>query len=461
MRYLSTRGGLGRGDSGRPGFEEVLIDGLAPDGGLFVPENWPGVDVSAESTYQGFVAATMAPFIVPDPVGEELGTITGAAYSDFRHPDIAPLREVGDDHYVLELFWGPTLSFKDYALSVVGRMFDLVVPRTRGRLLVLGATSGDTGSAAIAACRGRESIDVVILYPEGRISEVQRRQMTTVADANVHAIAVEGTFDDCQALVKRAFADPDHGLSLGAFNSINWARVVAQSAYYLWAAGKAGTDRVAFAVPTGNFGNVYSGLVAKRITSGGNGPPIGRLLIANNANNGLARLFNEGILEVGEVMPTHAPAMDIQVPSNLERYLYELSGNDPERVGQWQEALKRKGRLELSDDLRDRARADFAAGWIDDQAIEEAIGTVYRDHGLVIDPHTAVGWEVGRRLRHPGETLVTLAPAHPSKFGDVVRSAVGFDPPLPEELADLMFKEERIIKMPNDYLTLLEFLATV
>jgi threonine synthase len=456
MRYLSTRG-----HPGRPGFEEVLIDGLAPDGGLFLPETWPRLDVSGARNFPDLVAATMAPFVVPDPVMGDLPSITEAAYSNFRHPDIAPLREVGDDHYLLELFWGPTLSFKDYALSVIGRMFDLVLPRTRRRLLVLGATSGDTGSAAIAACRGRESIDVVILYPAGRVSEVQRRQMTTVGDSNVHAIAVEGTFDDCQALVKRAFADPNHGLSLGAFNSINWARVVAQSAYYLWAAGQVGSDRVAFAVPTGNFGNVYSGLVAKRTTSHGDGSPIGRLMIANNANNGLSRLFNDGILAVEGVVPTHAPAMDIQVPSNLERYLYDLSGNDPERVGHWQEALKRDGRLQLSEDLRQKARDDFASGWIDDETVEQTIRFVYRDHGIVIDPHTAVGWEVGRRLRQPGETLVTLAPAHPSKFGDVVRSAVGFDPPLPEELADLMDKEERIVQMPNDYRTLLEFLATV
>ncbi|HKY47577.1 MAG TPA: threonine synthase [Acidimicrobiia bacterium] len=456
MRYLSTRG-----HPGRPGFEEVLIEGLAPDGGLFLPETWPRIDLSGPRTYPDLVAATMAPFIVPDPVGGDLSSITESAYSNFRHPEIAPLREVGDNHYLLELFWGPTLSFKDYALSVIGRMFDLVLPRTRRRLLVLGATSGDTGSAAIAACRGRENIDVVILYPAGRVSEVQRRQMTTVKDANVHAIAVEGTFDDCQALVKRAFADPNHGLSLGAFNSINWARVVAQSAYYLWAAGKAGGDRVAFAVPTGNFGNVYSGWVAKRITSHGAGSPIGRLLIANNANNGLARLFNDGILAVEGVVPTHAPAMDIQIPSNLERYLYELSGHDPERVGEWQEALIREGRLGLSDDLRQRAGADFASGWVDDETVVQTIRNVYRDHSLVIDPHTAVGWEVGRRLRQPGETLVTLAPAHPAKFGDVVRSAIGFDPPLPDELADLTEREERIVQLPNDYETLLEFLATV
>lgn len=456
MRYMSTRG-----HPGRPGFEEVLVDGLAPDGGLFLPEAWPRLHISSSATYPEVVAATMAPFVTPDALEQELKSITEEAYAGFRHPEIAPLREVETGHFLLELFWGPTLSFKDHALSLLGRMFDLVLPRTRRRLLVLGATSGDTGSAAIAACRGRENIDVVILYPAGRVSEVQRRQMTTVADANVHAIAVEGTFDDCQALVKRAFADPNHGLSLGAFNSINWARVVAQSAYYSWAAGRLGNERVAFAVPTGNFGNVFAAWVAKRITGNDDGSPIGRLLIANNANNGLSRLFNEGILAVEEVVPTHAPAMDIQIPSNLERYLYELSGRDPDRVRGWQDTLMTDGRLELSDDLRQRAREDFASGWIDDLTVEQTIRTVYRDYALVIDPHTAVAWEVGRRLRQPGETLVTIAAAHPAKFGDVVRTALGFDPPLPDELAELMDREERIVQIPNDYAALLELLGKV
>jgi len=457
MRYLSTRGG--RGHSGRPGFEEVLLEGLAPDGGLYLPEAWPRLHISSSSTYQEVVAATLAPFVAPDSLEQELRAITEEAYASFRHPEVAPLREVGEGHYLLELFWGPTLSFKDYALSVVGLMFDRVLSRTKRRLLVLGATSGDTGSAAIAACRGRKSIDVVILYPARRVSEVQRRQMTTLPDANVRAIAVDGTFDDCQALVKRAFADPSHGLSLGAVNSINWARVVAQSAYYLWAAGRAGNDRVAFAVPTGNFGNVFAGWVAKRLTNRDHGSPVGRLLIANNANHGLSRLFDEGILAVDGVVPTHAPAMDIQIPSNLERYLYELSGGNPDRVRHWQETLVREGRLELPDELRQRAREDFASGWIDDPTVEQTITTVYRDHGLLIDPHTAVAWEVGRRLRLPGETLVTIATAHPAKFGDVVRTAVGFDPPLPDELAGLMDMEERIVEIPNDYRALLELLG--
>lgn len=456
MRYISTRGGLGR-----PGFEEVLIEGLAPDGGLFLPETWPELDLPASLSFPALVAAAMKPFVAPDPLQSDLGSITEDAYSDFRHPEIAPLREVGEDHFLLELFWGPTLSFKDYALSVIGRMFDVVLPRTRRTLLVLGATSGDTGSAAIAACRGRENLQVVILYPSGRVSEVQRRQMTTVTDSNVHAIAVDGTFDDCQALVKRAFTDPNHGLSLGAFNSVNWARVVAQSAYYLWAASQAGNSRVAFAVPTGNFGNVYSGWVAKTATRHVEGSPIGRLIIANNANNGLFRLFSDGILSVERVVPTHAPAMDIQVPSNLERYLYELSGQDPERVRSWQDTLAREGRLELADELRSKAADDFAAGWVDDTTVEQTIKVVYQDQGLLIDPHTAVAWEVGRRLRRPGETLVTMAPAHPAKFGDVVRSAVGFDPPLPDELAGLMDQPERIVNIPNDYEALLELLGRI
>jgi threonine synthase len=407
------------------------------------------------------VAATISQFVAPDHLETQLGSIVKEAYADFRHPAVAPLREVGEGHFLLELFWGPTLSFKDYALSVVGRMLDLVLQRTGRRLLVLGATSGDTGSAAIAACRGRESIDVVILYPSGRVSDIQRRQMTTVTDANVHAVAVAGTFDDCQALVKRAFADHDHGLSLGAFNSINWARIVAQSAYYLWAAKQAGTDRVAFAVPTGNFGNVYAGWVAKRVARHEDGSPVGRLMIANNANNGLSRLFNDGILAVEKVVPTHAPAMDIQVPSNLERYLYELSGGEPDRVREWQATLAQDGRLELSSDLRRTAREDFASGWVDDAVVESTIKTVFQDHGLIIDPHTAVAWEVGRRLRQPGETLVTMAPAHPAKFGEVVRAALGFGPSLPDELAGLVDLDERIMEIPNDYPALVEFLTGV
>jgi threonine synthase len=455
MRYLSTRG-----HSGRPGFEEVLLDGLAPDGGLYLPEAWPRIQLPNSARYGELVAATLAPFVAPEALGQELKSIVDEAYATFRHAEVAPMREIGDGHYLLELFWGPTLSFKDYALSIVGRMFDRVVAKKRRRLLVLGATSGDTGSAAISACRGRDNIDVVILYPAGRVSEIQRRQMTTVLDQNVRAVAVQGTFDDCQALVKRAFADPGHGLPLGAVNSINWARVIAQSAYYIWAARRAGNDRVAFAVPTGNFGNVFSGWVAKRITTHDGGSPIGRLLVANNANHGLSRLFNDGILEVGGVVPTHAPAMDIQVPSNLERYLYELSGRDPDRVRQWQETLAREGRLELSDEHRQQAREDFASDWIDDDGVEETIKAVYKENGLLIDPHTAVGWEVGRRLRLPGETLVTIATAHPAKFGDVVSATVGFDAPLPHELADLMGKEERIVQIANDYVALLSVLRS-
>ena len=456
MRYLSTRG-----DSGRPGFEQVLIDGLAPDGGLYLPEAWPLVDPRASADYPELVGATMAPFVNPDSLEHELTSIMRSAYGGFRHPEVAPLRAVGEDHYLLELFWGPTLSFKDYALSVVGRMIDVVLSRSGRRLLILGATSGDTGSAAIDACRGRENIDVVILFPAGRVSEVQRRQMTTVADPNVHAVAVEGTFDDCQALVKKAFADRNHGIPLGAFNSINWARIAAQSAYYLWAVRGIGTRRVTFAVPTGNFGNVFAGWVAKQILSEAGGAKIGRLIIANNANNGLSRLFSDGILPIVAVVPTHAPAMDIQIPSNLERYLFELSGRDPERVRRWQQSLVSDRRLEVTADLRQKAGDDFASGWIDDTTVEQTIRAVHREQGLVIDPHTAVAWEVGRRLREPGETLVTIAPAHPAKFGDVIRTAIGFDPSLPPELAGLMDREERFVEIPNSEGALLDLLVKV
>ncbi|MGH8927504.1 MAG: threonine synthase [Acidimicrobiia bacterium] len=449
MRYLSTRG-----HPDRPSFEDVLLGGLAPDGGLYLPVSWPRLHFAGNQKYIDLVAAGLTPFVTPDHLESDLKSLAESAYAGFRHEAVAPVQEIGEDRFLLELFWGPTLSFKDYALAMVGRMFDRVLSRTDRRLMVLGATSGDTGSAAISACRGREHLDVVILYPAGRVSDVQRRQMTTVTDANVAAVAVEGTFDDCQALVKQAFNDRGHGLPLGAVNSINWARVIAQAAYYLWAAAKTGADRVSFAVPTGNFGNAFAGWVAKRA-----GGPIGRLLIANNANHGLFDLIEKGVLRIEPVVATHSPAMDIQIPSNLERYLYELTGGDPREVRRFQETLRRERRMELPTELRERVGEDFAAGWVDDDAVVRSIATAYREHGVVLDPHTAVAWEVGNALRREGEVVVTIATAHPAKFPDLVREAVGIEPELPADLADIHHRPERITTIPNDYAALVRVLV--
>jgi threonine synthase len=449
MLYLSTRG-----HPDPAPFESVLLDGLAPDGGLYLPESWPRLNLSGAHVYREFVAGVLAPFLAPDPLEAELGQICEVAYAGFNDEEVAPVRSLGDGHFLLELFWGPTLSFKDYALAVVGQLFDRVLDRTGGRILVLGATSGDTGSAAIEACRGRDNIDLVTLFPAGRVSDIQRRQMTTVLDPNIRTVAVQGTFDDCQALVKRAFADSRHGLRLTAFNSINWARVAAQSAYYFWAADHAAPGEVSFAVPTGNFGNVFAGWVAKRC-----GGPIGRFLISNNANHGLVDLVEHGRLAVQSVQPTVAPAMDIQIPSNLERYLFELAGGESAQVRRWQADLSDRGHLELDPDQHNTMREEFAAGWLDDAGVSAVIRKVHDRHGLILDPHTAIAWDVGERLRRPGETVVTIATAHPAKFGDVVAKALGFPSVLPPELADLEQRPERYEEIPNDYEALLALLG--
>lgn len=449
MRYLSTRG-----HPDRAGFSSVLLDGLAPDGGLYLPESWPRLTLDRPVSYPRLVASVMAPFVAPDPLEADLVQICEEAYARFRHEDIAPLRSVGEGRFLLELFWGPTLSFKDYALAVVGLLFDRVLQRTGGRILVLGATSGDTGSAAIEAFRGRENIETVVLFPAGRVSEIQRRQMTTVTDANVWAVAVEGTFDDCQRLVKKAFADLRDDLSLAAFNSINWARVVTQAAYYLWAAQRSEATEVSFAVPTGNFGNVFAGWVAKRC-----GVPMGRLLIGNNANHGLADLVQYGRLSVAPVESTVAPAMDIQIPSNLERYLYELAGGDTKVVRRWQEDLRSRGLLELDPEQHTAIKQVFAAGWLADGDVGDVIRQVYDSWDLVLDPHAAIAWGVGERLRLPGESVVTIAAAHPAKFGDVVAKTLGFSPALPPDLADLEQRPERYLTIPNDYEALRDLLV--
>ncbi|HUO47069.1 MAG TPA: threonine synthase [Acidimicrobiia bacterium] len=448
MRYLSTRG-----SPERPGFAQVLLGGLAADGGLFVPEEWPEVGDEPFDTYPGLVAATLAPYIEPDDLASELPALIGEAYSGFRHEEVAPLVEVGDGHFILELFWGPTLSFKDYALQVVGWLFETELRRQKRQLLVLGATSGDTGSAAMAACRGRENIQVVILYPEGKISEVQRRQMTAIEDANVQAVAVEGTFDDCQALVKRAFVD-DLDVPLGAINSINWARIAVQASYYLWAAAAVGSP-VAFAVPTGNFGNVFSGYAATRM-----GAKIDRFIVANNRNHGLTGLIRTGRLEVEAVHSTLAPAMDIQIPSNLERYLFEIAERDGDRVRHWQSQLA-DGRLQLSPGEHARLGEGLEAGWLSDDQVIEVMRRVHAHNGLLLDPHTAIAWEVGERLRPSGMNLVTVATAHPSKFGDAVMAAIGQTPDLPDELAVLFDLPERVTTIPNDYSALVRLLRTM
>jgi threonine synthase len=442
MRYVSTRGLA----PSLP-FDDVLLEGLARDGGLYVPEGWPElVELPGpDASYAEVASRMIAPYVaggVIEPVLEEMAEET---YAAFRHPDVAPLRQAGDGRWVLELFWGPTLSFKDYALSLVGAMFDRVLSARDRRILVLGATSGDTGSAAIEACRDRASIDIVILFPAGRVSEIQRRQMTTVGSANVRAVAVDGTFDDCQDLVKRAFGDERlrDELGLAAVNSINWARVMAQTAYYAWACARLETS-LTVAVPTGNFGNVFAAFAARRM-----GVPIDRMVIGNNANHGLAELVRTGRLPRGEVVPTVAPAMDIQIPSNLERYVFELSGRDGRATAEALDGFRQRGALALDELSHARMQREFSAGWSDDAAIEETISEVDARHGIVLDPHTATAW---RALdEHPGSGAeLVVSTAHPAKFPEAVEAATGVAPELPEDLSDLMERPERFAEIPAD-----------
>ncbi|MGH8958952.1 MAG: threonine synthase [Acidimicrobiia bacterium] len=440
MRFVSTRG-----HPDRPTFYDILLGGLAPDGGLYLPEAWPQLEVGA--TYPETVANALTPFLADSPLSGEEVDLASQAYAGFRHPDVAPLRQLSDGRYLLELFWGPTLAFKDHALQMVGRLFERALSAQEKRLTVLVATSGDTGSAAIAACRGASRIDVVVLYPEGRVSEFQRRQMTTVTDANVWAVAVEGTFDDCQDLVKQAFAEQSLAGKLTAMNSINFARIIVQAAYYFWTASQVpGAD---FVVPTGNFGNVFSGWAAGRM-----GAPVGRLIIANNANHGLFDWVDHGVLSRGEVTPTLAPSMDIGIPSNLERYLFELADRDAEQVQAWQDQLRAGGRIELPPPLQSEAAAEFAASWFDDSHILSAIRRVHEMEETFVDPHTALAWLAGNDHRRLGLDQVLLATAHPAKFSPAIVEATGLEPALPPGFAHVLSDQERLYSIPSDFASL-------
>ena len=444
LEYVSSRG---RAPSLT--FPDVLLTGLAPDGGLYLPATWPSLTDAAPDDYASLAVAVMAPFVAGTVPDDAFAEMVAAAYATFDHPDVVPLVELDDGHHLLELFHGPTLAFKDIALQLVGRLFDHELRRRAERVMIVGATSGDTGSAAMEAVRDSELVDIVILFPRGRTSEVQRRQMTTLGARNVHAVAVEGTFDDCQDLVKAMFADEPFRARnrLSAVNSINWARVMAQIVYYVWAAQR--LDRRAtpttFCVPTGNFGNVFAGHVAAAM-----GLPVERFLVASNRNDILTRLIETGEMVADEVVPTLSPSMDIQISSNLERLLVELlDGNGP-ATAELLMRFRTQGRASLTGPQHDRLREEFAGARLDDDETLAVIGEVHRDHGRLVDPHTAVAVGVAQRLRRPGESVVTLATAHPAKFPDAVESATGVRPGLPPRLADLFTREEAFVVLPND-----------
>jgi len=450
MNYISTRGRAGSNS-----FEDVLLAGLAGDGGLFVPETWPTfapgfLESLAGKSYQEAAVEIMLPFLGDSVSRAEFTGLVVGSYARFAHQAITPLIQLDQKIWLMELFQGPTLAFKDVALQLLGQLFDHILAKRGRRITVVGATSGDTGSAAIEACRDRDAVDIFILYPAGRTSDVQRKQMTTVPSANVHAIAVDGNFDDCQALVKAMFNDAGFRdtLSLAAVNSINWARIMAQIVYYVVAAVALGTPgrKVSFAVPTGNFGNIYAAYAAKRM-----GLPIERLIVGTNSNDILARFFTTAEMRKTDVVPTFSPSMDIQVSSNFERLLFELEGRDGAAVAERMASFQRTGAHDIPAESFAQLLKLFSANAVDDDATKAEIRDTYRRTGTVLDPHSAVGVRAARRSDiAPEIPIVALACAHPAKFPEVVTSATGLHPALPQHLADLFERPERIVRLPND-----------
>ncbi len=448
MRYVSTRGRAPVLD-----FEQAMLTGLARDGGLYLPETVPVLTSEQIAAldglpYEEVALRVITPFVGDSFTQDELRGAIARAYAGFDHVARAPMVQLAPGHHMLELFHGPTLAFKDFAMQLIGQLFQLALARSGNRVTILGATSGDTGSAAIEAFRGLSNVDVFIMYPHGRVSEVQRRQMSTPADANVHALAVDGSFDDCQARLKDLFNDHDFrdGVGLAGVNSINWARVLAQIVYYFTAAASLGAParEVDFTVPTGNFGDILAGSIAKAM-----GLPIGRLVVATNQNDILHRALTTGEYRVGETQPSISPSMDIQVSSNFERALWQAYGRDGAAVSQLMEELK-SGGFTISQGALEHLRETYVSGRVSEDETSAMIATIRAETGEVICPHTAVAVKIAREHLRPGVPMISLSTAHPAKFPDAVEAAIGVRPPLPEHMADLFDRDERITRIEND-----------
>ncbi|HVY20338.1 MAG TPA: threonine synthase [Bauldia sp.] len=448
MQYVSTRG-----QAPTLSFADVLMAGLAVDGGLYVPQSWPQVSPAtiagfAGKAYGDVAFDVIAPFLGTDIPAADLRRMIAAAYAGFDDPAIAPLREIEPHFHVLELFHGPTLAFKDVAMQLLAQLMDYVLAKRGNRITIVGATSGDTGAAAIEAFRGHANIDVFILFPEGRVSPFQQRQMTTTAAANVHPIAIKGTFDDCQAILKALFNKRDfrEAVSLSGVNSINWARILGQIVYYFTAAAKLGAPgkRVSFTVPTGNFGDVFAGYVAKKM-----GLPIETLVVATNVNDILARTIATGRYEVRGVHATTSPSMDIQVSSNFERLLFEAYGRDANAVRALMADLAATGAFTIAPTALAAIRADFVAGRANEIEVANTIAHTLNASGFLADPHTAVGLAVARRFAHPHAEMVTLATAHAAKFAEAVKAAAGTEPKLPQGFEPVLTQPERYVGLAN------------
>ena len=449
MQFVSTRG-----HAPILGFCDVLLQGLARDGGLYLPQQWPHFD---EKTMAGFAnrpygevaKAVLSPFVGDEIASDVFSAMVDEAYATFRHDAVVPLIQLAPNHFILELFHGPTMAFKDVAMQLLARMMDHVLDRRGERATIIGATSGDTGGAAIEAFRGRANTRMFILFPDGRVSDVQRRQMTTVDDAAVHPLAVKGNFDDCQALVKALFNDQNFRdeVRLSGVNSINWARIMAQVVYYFTAATTLGAPgrEVSFCVPTGNFGDIFAGYVAKRM-----GLPIRDLVIATNTNDILVRFVETGRYEASGVTATTSPSMDIEVSSNFERLLFEASGRDSEAVNAWMDSLKQSGAFEVPPAVLETIRSEFSAGRCNEAETATEIAHTLESTGYLLDPHTAVGLKVARQRAEAGVAMITLGTAHPAKFPDAVEKACGVRPALPMWQAHLLAGKERFDVIEND-----------
>ncbi|WP_299554221.1 threonine synthase [uncultured Tateyamaria sp.] len=448
MRYISTRG-----QAPVLTFEDTMLTGLARDGGLYVPEAIPTLDAAKINEMEGHpyeeIAYTvMRPFVGDTFTDDEFRSCIDRAYAGFDHAARAPMVQLDQGHFLLELFHGPTLAFKDFAMQLIGQLFQTALKRRGQRVTIVGATSGDTGSAAIEAFRGLDNVDVFILYPHGRVSEVQRRQMTTPTESNVHALALDGDFDDCQARLKDMFNDFEFrdGVGLAGVNSINWARVLAQVVYYFSSAVALGTPhrKVSFTVPTGNFGDIFAGYIAKRM-----GLPIERLVVATNQNDILHRCLSGQGYHKGETIPSISPSMDIQVSSNFERALFDAYDRDGAAVSQLMDELKAGG-FDISQGAMQVLQEHYASGRVSEDETSAQIATSLKASGELLCPHSAVGVHVADIERQVGTPMITLATAHPAKFPAAVEAATGIMPPLPPRMADLYERPERLTRVPND-----------
>lgn len=459
MKFISTRG-----QAPALSFEDVVLTGLASDGGLYLPETIPTFSEQEITAMRGLpynelAFKIMAPFVDGEVSDADLKDIIDRSYSTFRHKAIAPLVQTAHNEFILELFQGPTLAFKDFALQFLGNLLDFILEKRQQKVVIMGATSGDTGSAAIEGCRHCKHVDIFILHPHKRVSEVQRRQMTTVLEDNVHNIALEGNFDDCQNMVKASFADQSflpEGRQLVAVNSINWARIMAQIVYYFYAGLSVGSParKVSFSVPTGNFGDIFAGYLAGRM-----GLPIDQLVIATNQNDILHRCISNNDHSKQSLEHSLSPSMDIMVSSNFERMLFDLHDRDGSKIAQLMEDFK-SGSMSLSEDVLARARALFSSYRLDDAQVLEVIAQTYEQCEYLLDPHTAIGLEAARKTRRNNDVpMICLATAHPAKFPEAIQKAGCHDPALPHHMSDLFQREEKYKVLDNNMSQVHDFIS--